>query len=81
MSWRTTLTLILLGVAIASGIAILRQRDRLRPTGQAEAKPDYVLHDFEIVTLDKEGHESVTLRAPASLTRRAASSICGSVAK
>jgi|APEBP8051072661_1049379.scaffolds.fasta_scaffold35106_2 Uncharacterized protein conserved in bacteria len=64
MSWRTTLTLILLGVAIASGIAILRQRDRLRPTGQAEAKPDYVLHDFEIVTLKKDGTEGFTLQAP-----------------
>ena len=65
MSWRTTLTLVLLCVAIASGIAILRQRDRLRPTGQAEARADYVLHDFEIVTLRKDGTEGFTLQAPS----------------
>ena len=64
MSWRTTLTLVLLGVAIASGIAILRQRERLRPTGPAETRPDYVLRDFEIITLKKDGTEGFTLQAP-----------------
>jgi len=35
---------------------------------QAEAGHDYVLHDFQIIALDAQGKESVTLRAPL-LTR------------
>ncbi len=64
MSWRTTLTLVLLALAIAAGWAILRQRASLLPTGEAEARPDYILHDFEIITLDKQGAEGFTLQAP-----------------
>ncbi|KRG79188.1 hypothetical protein ABB30_01960 [Stenotrophomonas ginsengisoli] len=37
-------------------------------TSETEAGNDYVLHDFQIVALDAEGKESVTLRAPL-LTR------------
>lgn len=40
--------------------------DRRAPSAAAggEARADYVLHDFQIVALDAEGKESVTLRAP-----------------
>ncbi|RMH94112.1 LPS export ABC transporter periplasmic protein LptC [Lysobacter pythonis] len=64
MNWRGWLTLALLLASIAGGIAILRQQKQLRGDGQAEARPDYVLHDFEIVTLKKDGSEGFTLRAP-----------------
>src|SRR3546814_6140023 len=37
-------------------------------TATASARPDYVLHDFELVALDKQGKEAVTMRAP-ELTR------------
>ena len=64
MNWRGVLTLILLAIAIAAGWAIVRQRADLRATGPADARPDYVLHDFEIITLYKEGGEGFTLQAP-----------------
>ena len=64
MSWRGTLTLILLILAIAAGWAIIRQRANLSATGAAQARPDYILHDFEIITLQKDGTEGFTLQAP-----------------
>ena len=64
MNWRGVLTLVLLVIAIAAGWAIVRQRADLRATGQAEVRPDYVLHDFEIITLQKDGSEGFTLQAP-----------------
>ena len=64
MSWRGTLTLILLIIAIAAGWAIIRQRANLSATGAAQARPDYILHDFEIITLQKDGTEGFTLQAP-----------------
>ena len=64
MNWRGALTLILLIVAVLAGWAIIRERANLRPTGQAEARPDYILHDFEIITLKKDGSEGFTLQAP-----------------
>lgn len=64
MSWRTMLTLVLLAIALVAGWAIIRERAHLRATGQAEARPDYILHDFEIITLQKDGTEGFTLQAP-----------------
>lgn len=64
MSWRGALTLLLLLAAIATGWSIWRQH-AARPTAQApSSRPNYVLHDFELVALDKQGEESFTLRAP-----------------
>ena len=64
MSWRGWLTLALLAAAIAGGFAILRQQAGLRPGTAEEARPDYVLHDFEVITLRKDGSEGFTLQAP-----------------
>ena len=64
MNWRGVLTLILLVVAVLAGWAIIRQRASLQATGEAEARPDYILHDFEIITLKKDGSEGFTLQAP-----------------
>lgn len=64
MNWRGALTVILLVTAIAAGWAILRERASLRATGQAEARPDYILHDFEIISLNQEGREGFTLHGP-----------------
>ncbi len=64
MNWRSILTVALLVIALAAGWAIIRQRASLLPTGEAEARPDYILHDFEIITLNKEGGEGFTLQAP-----------------
>lgn len=64
MSWRTTLTLLLLVGALVSGWSVWRQRMQAPDDGTVNGRPDYLLHDFELVALDGEGRESFTLRAP-----------------
>lgn len=64
MSWRGGLTLLLLLAAIVSGWSAWRQRADITTAGQASTRPDYVLRDFELVSLDGQGRESFTLRAP-----------------
>lgn len=64
MSWRTGLGLVLLVAAVISGWSAWRQRDTPAAPAVAEQRSDYTLEDFELVALDKEGKESVTLRAP-----------------
>lgn len=64
MSWRGLLLLLLLAAAVACGIAIVKQQRQQQQGGNAEAMTDYVLHDFELVTLKKDGSESFGLRAP-----------------
>ena len=63
MSWRTAMILFLLLAAGVTGWSVWRQshpeQDALLNT-----RPDYVLHDYEIVSLDKLGKESFTLRGP-----------------
>lgn len=64
MSWRSVLTLVLLVAALVTGWAVWRQRAPERVVAAADARPDYVLHDFELVALDKQGKEAFLLRAP-----------------
>ena len=65
MSWRTGVTLVLLVVAAVSGWSLWSKREPpTEATGAGGGRPDYVLHDFELVALDAEGRESFTLRAP-----------------
>ena len=63
MSWRARMTIVLLLAAIASGWSVWNQSG-----GNAETlvstRSDYVLHDYEIVSLDSQGKESFTLRGP-----------------
>lgn len=68
MNWRTGLIVLLLLGALASGWALMQQR---RPAVQVtdSERPDYVLHAFELTSLDREGHESFTVSAP-ELVRR-----------
>ena len=63
MSWRTGLTIALLLGAIASGWSVWRQ-SRPVDDGVLKTRPDYVLRDYEIISLDKQGKESFTLRGP-----------------
>lgn len=63
MSWRIWLSLLLLAAALATGWSLLRQ------TGSPVApvpggRADYVLEDFQLISLDPQGRESFTLRAP-----------------
>ncbi len=64
MNWRTIIGAVLLVVAVLSGWSLLRNRDKGPQAVVDDGSVDYVLHDFQIVALDDEGHESTTLRAP-----------------
>ncbi|NOT86888.1 MAG: LPS export ABC transporter periplasmic protein LptC [Lysobacter sp.] len=69
MSWRGVLILCLLVGALLSGWAVWKHRNPPMQVAAANARPDYVLHDFELTALNGEGKESFTLRAP-NLERR-----------
>jgi lipopolysaccharide export system protein LptC len=63
VSWRAGLTVALLLAAIASGWSIWRHRVAADAPAAA-LRSDFVLADFEMVSLDSEGRESFTLRGP-----------------
>lgn len=67
MNWRVATTLLLLVAALASGWAVWHKAYDAMPVVSGNGRPDYVLHDFELVALDDQGHESFTLRAPQML--------------
>ena len=69
MSWRGVLILCLLIGALLSGWAVWKHRNPPAQIATTNARPDYVLHDFELTALNGEGKESFTLRAP-NLERR-----------
>ncbi len=61
-NWRVTLTLLLLGAAIVCGWSVWRYSGDEGTV--VAARSDFVLHDFELISLDSQGKESFTLRAP-----------------
>ena len=63
MNWRLPLTLALLLGAIATGWSVWRM-SHPADDGVLRTRPDYVLRDYEITALDKQGKESFTLRGP-----------------
>lgn len=63
MNWRAGLTIVLLLAAIACGWSVWTESGHARDSTVA-LRSDYVLHDFEIVSLDVQGKESFTLRGP-----------------
>lgn len=69
MNWRAALTLALLLAAIFSGWSLWKQHQHFKPSAPRSDRPDYVLRDFEVVSLDEHGKEAFTLRAP-QLKRR-----------
>lgn len=64
MSWRGTLVLVLLVLALVSGWAAWQQRATPLVEAEGPMRSDYVLHDFELTALGSEGTEAFTLRAP-----------------
>jgi lipopolysaccharide export system protein LptC len=63
MNWRLWLAIALAVVAALIGRSLWRSGDgAVEPVEGGRA--DYVLRDFELVTLDREGREAFTLRAP-----------------
>jgi lipopolysaccharide export system protein LptC len=67
VSWRAALIVLLLIAAGISGWAAWYRHAEEMPVVAGNGRPDYVLHDFEMVALDNEGRESFTLRAPSML--------------
>lgn len=64
MSWRMVLGLALLVAAAVSGWSAWKQRDVPEPELASVERSDYLMRDFEMISLDEEGKESMTLRAP-----------------
>nr|QMS48064.1 uncharacterized protein YrbK clustered with lipopolysaccharide transporters [uncultured bacterium] len=56
--------MVLLVAALVSGWSVWRHRAAPLDSDGAGGRPDYLLHDLELVALDDEGKESFTLRAP-----------------
>jgi len=63
VSWRSVLTVVLLVAAIACGWSVWNQTGG-GTTGMTATRSDYVLRDYEIISLDSHGRESFTLRGP-----------------
>ena len=64
MNFRLLLGIVLLVAAIASAWSLWRNRVVDEDPGIKSTRPDYILNDFELVSLDEQGKESFTLRAP-----------------
>jgi len=63
VSTRLLLGLVLLVAAVFSGWSVWKHRPVER-VKTADARSDYVLQDFTVVVLDKQGREAFTLEAP-----------------
>lgn len=64
MNWRLAIILVLLAGALLSGWFAWRAHAPDEPEEAVEQRSDYILRDFEVVTLDGDGRESFSLRAP-----------------
>lgn len=64
MTWRSTLTLVLLAAALITGWSAWRQRGDTPDAAVASARPSFLLRDFELVGLDTLGKEAFTVTAP-----------------
>src|SRR5512141_3487496 len=64
MTWRGGLTRALLLGALLTGWFVLRHHAQKAAGVGVSGRSDFVLRDFELISLDKTGKESFTLRAP-----------------
>jgi len=63
-NWRVYLTIALLLGALVSGWSVWRNHAALAEQVDAGGRSDFVLHDYEIIALDKDGKEAFTLIGP-----------------
>lgn len=64
MNWRLAVILALLAGALLSGWFAWRGDAPDEDAEEADPRSDFILRDFDLVTLDSEGQESFSLRAP-----------------
>jgi len=64
VNWRLIVGLALLVAALLSGWSAWRMRSHVEPPSDTARRSDYVLRDFEMVLLARDGTESVRLKAP-----------------
>ena len=64
MSWRTVLGLVLLVAAALSGWSAWKQRDVPEANAPSSERSDYLMRNFEVISLNEQGQESMTLQAP-----------------
>lgn len=64
MNWRLALGMALLAAALLSGWSAWKHRDLPEAAAPAKERSDYLMRDFEMISLDEQGQESMTLRAP-----------------
>lgn len=58
------LSAVLLGVAVVAGLAVWQLRPKAKAPTAGPARSDYILHDFELTSLDDAGQESFSVSAP-----------------
>jgi lipopolysaccharide export system protein LptC len=57
-------TALLVSALVLSGIAVWQWQLRRVPEPEPPQRSDYILRDYELTTLDSEGHESFTVVGP-----------------
>lgn len=57
-------TVLLVSALVLSGVAVWQWSLRRVPAPEPPQRSDYVLRDYELTTLDSEGHESFTVVGP-----------------
>lgn len=64
MTTRPSILLALIGLAIVASLAIWQLREQSTPRIQDTARSDYVLNNYELVSLDSDGKEAFTVKGP-----------------
>ncbi len=64
MNWRLWLGFALLVAAIFSGWSAWKHHSNKAAAETPRLRPDYVMRDFEMISLDDQGQEAMTLKAP-----------------
>ncbi len=64
MRTRPVIAAALFAIAVFSGLAVWELRPREKPKSTASDRSDYTLENFDLVTLDENGLESFTVKAP-----------------
>jgi len=64
MRKRTLLAASLLAIAVVAGLAVWEMRPKPEAGSSSARRSDYILENFELTSLDSEGKESFSVKAP-----------------